>query len=207
MSNDKVWQEYIEKNFDKFISSLKSDDFISGKKEIINDKDIDFLEPKKTYDCLRKIITQDAIKKLQNRFRAHKHREKRGIKNLQLKSHSLNMLDKFKAQVGADTLEEAIDFLLSPDYREYEHDVDLAKQRLGEGNFDSTELMLDSFTKRLKNYDRERLSLMIALAFNEGWRAAKQTKKRTGNPRQEALNQSDLYNSVVKLIARSNNVD
>ena len=158
MSNDTVWQEYIENNFDKFI-------------------------------------------------RAHKHREKRGIKNLQLKSHSLNMLDKFKAQVGADTLEEAIDFLLSPDYREYEHDVDLAKQRLGEGNFDSTELMLDSFTKRLKNYDRERLSLMIALAFNEGWRAAKQTKKRTGNPRQEALNQSDLYNSVVKLIARSNNVD
>ena len=32
----------------------------------------------------RKIITQDAIKKLQNRFRAHKHRENRGIKNLQL---------------------------------------------------------------------------------------------------------------------------
>ena len=207
MSNDKIWQEYIEKNFDKFISSLKSEDFISGEKEIINDEDIDFFEPKKTYDCLRKIITQDAIKKLQNRFRAHKHRENRGIKNLQLKSHSLNMLDKFKAQVGADTLEEAIDFLLSPDYREYEHDVDLAKQRLGEGNFDSTELMLDSFTKRLKNYDRERLSLMIALAFNEGLRAAKQTKKRTGNPRQEALNQSDLYNSVVKLIAGSNNAD
>ena len=37
MSNDKIWQEYIEKNFDKFISSLKSDDFISGKKEIINE--------------------------------------------------------------------------------------------------------------------------------------------------------------------------
>ena len=207
MSNDTVWQEYIENNFDKFISSLKSDDFISGEKEIISDEDINFLEPKKTYDCLRKIITQDAIKKLQNRFRAHKHREKRGIKNLQLKSHSLNMLDKFKAQVGADTLEEAIDFLLSPDYREYEHDVDLVKQRLGEGNFDSTELMLDSFTKRLKNYDRERLSLIIELAFNEGWKTAKKTKKRTGNPRQEALNQSDLYNSVVKLIARSNNVD
>lgn len=207
MSNDKIWQEYIEKNFDKFISSLKSDDFISGEKEFINRKNIDISAPQNTYDSLRELITQDAIKKLQNRFRAHKHREKRGIKNLQLKSHSLNMLDKFKAQVGADTLEEAIDFLLSPDYRDYEHDVDLAKQRLGEENFDSTELMLDSFTKRLKNYDRERLSLIIELAFNEGWRAAKQTKKRTGNPRQKALNQSDLYNSVVKLIARSTNAD
>jgi len=140
VSNDKIWQEYIEKNFDKFISSLKNDDFISGKKEIINDKNIDLLEPKKTYDSLRELITQDAIKKLQNRFRAHKHREKRGIKNLQLKSHSLNMLDKFKEQVGADTLEEAIDFLLSPDYRDYERDVDKAKQRLGEESFDSKEI-------------------------------------------------------------------
>jgi len=99
-------------------------------------------------------------------------------------------------------LEEAIDFLLSPDYRDYEHDVDLAKQRLGEGNFGSTELMLDSFTKRLKNYDRERLSLIIELAFNEGWRAAKQTNKRTGNPRQEALSKSDIFNTVVNLTAR-----
>ena len=207
MSNDKIWQEYIEKNVDKFISSLKSDDFISGEKEIINDEDIDFSAPKKTYDCLRKIITQDAIKKLQNRFRAHKHRENRGIKNLQLKSHSLSMLDKFKAQVGADTLEEAIDFLLSPDYRDYKHDVDQAKQQLGDENFESTDLMVVNFTKRLQNYDRERLSSIIALAFNEGWRAAKQTKKRTGKPREEALSQSDLYTSVVKLIARNNDAD
>ena len=207
MSNDKIWQEYIEKNFDKFISSLKSDDFISGEKEFINRKNIDISAPQNTYDSLRELITQDAIKKLQNRFRAHKHRENRGIKNLQLKSHSLSMLDKFKAQVGADTLEEAIDFLLSPDYRDYKHDVDQAKQQLGDENFESTDLMVVNFTKRLQNYDRERLSSIIALAFNEGWRAAKQTKKRTGKPREEALSQSDLYTSVVKLIARNNDAD
>ena len=117
------------------------------------------------------------------------------------------MLDKFKAQVGADTLEEAIDFLLSPDYRDYKHDVDQAKQQLGDENFESTDLMVVNFTKRLQNYDRERLSSIIALAFNEGWRAAKQTKKRTGKPREEALSQSDLYTSVVKLIARNNDAD
>ena len=200
MSKDKIWQEYMERNFDKFFSSLKSDDFINGKREIINHQDFDFSAPKSTYDCLRKIITQDAIKKLQNRFRAHKHRENRGIKNLQLKSHSLKMLDKFKAEVGADTLEEAIDFLLSPDYRDYEHDVDQARQRLGDEKFDSTEVMLNSFTARLKSYDRERLSLILELAFNEGWKAAKRTKKRTGNPRKEALNKFELYNNVVDLI-------
>ncbi|GFD68576.1 hypothetical protein [Alteromonas sp. KUL106] len=200
MIKDKIWHEYMEKNFDKFISSLRNNDFISGEKEIINDSEVDFSEPKITYDCLRKIITQEAIKKLQNRFRAHKHRKNRGIKNLQLKSHSLKMLNKFKAQVGAETLEEAIDFLLSPDYRDYEHDVDQAKQRLGDEKFDSTELMFDSFIKRLKNYDRERLSLIIELAFNEGWRAAKKTKRRTGDPQKEALNKFDLYNRVINLI-------
>lgn len=207
MSKDKLWQEYIEKHFDKFALSLKDDDFISGEKEIISHKDIGFSSPKITYDFLRKLITQDAIKTLQNRFRAHKHRENRGIKNLQLKSHSINMLGKFKAQVGADSLEEALDFLLSPDYRDYKHDVEQAKQRLGGEHFDSTELMIDSFTKRLNNYDRERLSLIIELAFNEGWKAAKKSKKRTGNPRQEALNQSDLYNSVMRLTTRSDNAD
>lgn len=207
VSKDKIWREYIDKHFDKFVLSLKDDDFISGEKEIISHKDVEFSSPKITYDYLRKLITQDAIKKLQNRFRAHKHRENRGIKNLQLKSHYIDMLGKFKAQVGADTLEEALDFLLSPDYREYKHDVEQAKQRLGDENFDSTELMIDSFTKRLNNYDRERLSLIIELVFNEGWKAAKQSKKRTGAPRIDALNNCDLYNNVLRLTTRSDDAD
>jgi pyruvate-formate lyase len=200
VSKDQIWQDYMRKNFDKFISSLKNDDFLSREKETINPQDVDFSKPKSTYEYLRKIITQEAIKRLQNRFRAHKYRENRGIRNLQLKSHSLEMLDKFKAQVGADTLEEAIDFLLSPDYSDYGHDVDQAKQQLGNEKFNSTELMLNSFTKRLKKYDRERLSLIIELAFYEGWKAAKQTKKRTGNPQKEALEKFELYKNVVELI-------
>lgn len=200
MSKDKLWQEYIEKHFDKFVLSLKDDDFISGEKEIISHKDIEFSSPKITYDFLRKLITQDAIKKLQNRFRAHKHRENRGIKNLQLKSHSINMLSKFKAQVGADSLEEALDFLLSPDYRDYKHDVEQAKQRLGGEHFDSAELMINSFTKRLNNYDRERLSLIIELVFNQGWKAAKLSKKRTGTPCNDALKKLDLYNNVLRIV-------
>ena len=116
------------------------------------------------------------------------------------------MLEKFKISVGAETLEEALDFLLSPDYRDYEHDVNQAKAQLAEDSFSGTEVMTESFVKRLKNYDRERLSLIIEMAFNEGWRSSKQSKKRTGNPRKEALSQSDLYNSVLSLIKRDCNV-
>ena len=67
--------------------------------------------------------------------------------------------------------------------------------------------MTESFVKRLKHYDRERLSLIIEMAFNEGWRSAKQSKKRTGNPRKESLEQSDLYNDVVKLISKGSDGD
>lgn len=207
MSRDIVWQEYMEKNFEKFIHSLKVDDFITGEKEIIHLSEVDIFSPKNTYDYLRKIITQEAIKKLQNRFRAHKHRERRGIKNLQLKSHSLKMLDKFKVQVGAETLEEAIDFLLSPDYRDYESDVKSAKEFVARESFCTTDVMIEGFASRLKNYDRERLLLIIELAFNEGWKLAKQSRKRTGNPKKEALEASDMFRAVQILVDTGSNGD
>ncbi|AMJ76700.1 hypothetical protein [Alteromonas stellipolaris] len=207
MKEDKIWQDYLFKNLDKFLNGLTENDFIDGEKLNSSDIEIDKSIPKNTYISLRKYINQDAIKSLQNRFRAHKHRQKTGIKNIQLKENYLIMLEKFKNLVGAETLEETIDFLLSPDYRDYEHDVNQAKAQLAENSFSGTEVMTENFAKRLKNYDRERLSLIIEMAFNEGWRSAKQSKKRTGNPRKEALSQSDLYNDVVKLITKGNDGD
>ena len=97
-------------------------------------------------------------------------------------------------------MEEALDFLLSPDYRDYEYDVEQAKEKLANNDFNSTEVIIQSFAKRLKNYDRERLSLIVELAFNEGWESA---KKRTGSPRKEALNQSDLYNRLLPLLGEN----
>ncbi|TKB03397.1 hypothetical protein E5672_10175 [Alteromonas portus] len=96
-------------------------------------------------------------------------------------------------------MEEALDFLLSPNCRDYEYDVEQAKEKLANDNFNSTEVIIQSFAKRFKNYDRERLLLIVELAFNEGWESAKKSKKRTGSPRKEALNQSDLYNRLLPL--------
>lgn len=200
MVPDNTWHEYMHNNFDKFFSSLSNDDFISGEKKAIDEGEIDFSEPKKTYESLRKLINQNAIKRLQNRYRAHKHRKAKGIKNLQLKERSLIMLERFKGLVGADTLEEAIDFLLSPDYQEYKHDVEYAKERLSDDHFNDGDTLAESFAKRLKNYDRERLLLIIKQAFNEGWVTAKQTKKRTGSAQEDALSRFDIYNSVHKTI-------
>ena len=75
-------------------------------------------------------------------------------------------------------MEEALDFLLSPDYRDYEYDVEQAKEKLANDNFNSTEVIIRSLAKRLKNYDRERLSLIVELAFNEGWESAKKSNSR-----------------------------
>lgn len=203
MKEDKIWQDYLSKNLDKFLNGLTENDFIDGEKLNSSDIEIDKAIPKNTYISLRKYINQEAIKSLQNRFRAHKHRQKTGIKNIQLKETYLTMLEKFKISVGAETIEEALDFLLSPDYRDYEYDVEQAKEKLANDSFNSTEVMIESFAKRLKNYDRERLSLIVELAFNEGWDSAKKSKKRTGSPRKEALNQFDLYNRVLSLLGEN----
>jgi len=203
VKEEPIWNDWLSKNIEKFINGLTKNDFING--EILNysDIEIDRSTPKNTYTSLRNYINQDAIKSLQNRFRAHKHRQKTGIKNLQLKESYLSLLDKFKNLVGAETLEEALDFLLSPDYRDYEYDVEQAKEKLASDNFNSTEVMIESFAKRLKNYDRERLLLIVELAFNEGWESAKKSKRRTGSPRKEAFNQSDLYNRLLPLLGEN----
>lgn len=193
MKEDKIWQDYLSKHFEKFINGLTENDFIDGKKLNSSDIEIDKSIPKNTYISLRKYINQDAIKSLQNRFRAHKHRQKTGIKNLQLKESYISMLDQFKDLVGADSLEETLDFLLSPDYRDYSNEVTDAKLKIAERSFTDDNVMLVGLVSRLENYDRERVALMIEQSFISGWNAAKRSKKRTGNPRQEALNEFELY--------------
>jgi hypothetical protein len=158
--------------------------------------------PRHTYNDLRKFINQSAVSRLQNRFRAHKYREKTGLKNIQLKQSYLSMLDQFKDKVGAETLEEAIDFLLSPDYREYSHDVKTAKEAMGEGNYASDDLMLSGFVSRLTNYDRQRVALLIEHTFKSGWDAAKATRKKSVVARTEALEQLPTYKNVNMQITK-----
>lgn len=203
LKTDELWKDYINKNFDKYLTSLKDEEFVHGRREKISASEIASLDPKMAYDLLRKKITQVAITKLQNRFRAFKHREKRDVKNIQLKSHYLHLLSQFKDLVGAGTLEEALDFLLSPDYRDYKSDVSHSIDELANGSFETDDAMAEYFACRLKNYDRERLLLIIEQAFYEGWTCAKKSKKRSGNPRKERLHDFELYNSVLKQIAKN----
>lgn len=204
MKEDKIWQDYLSKHFEKFLNGLTEKDFNDGKKLNSSDIEIDKSIPKNTYISLRKYINQDAIKSLQNRFRAHKHRQKTGIKNIQLKESYLSMLDRFKVKVAAETLEEAIDFLLSSDYTEYRDDVKAAKEAVGEGAYTSDELMLSGFVSRLNNYDRQRVSLLIEHVFKSGWDAAKATRKRSVEARTEALEQLPAYKNVNMQITKPN---
>ena len=107
------------------------------------------------------------------------------------------MLDRFKDQVGATSYEEAIDFLLSPDYKEYHSEVKMAKDVVGDLDFKGDELFLSGFVSRLSKHDRQRIALIIEKTHLSAWRAAKKTKKRTGDPQRVALENFNLYKDTL----------
>ena len=192
-----MWYEYVTNNFNRFISTVEKTEW---KADTIPALDIDSVRgnpPKAAYNYLREFMHDSAIKRLQNRYRAHKHREKTGIKNIQLKEEYLKMLDRFKDQVGATSYEEAIDFLLSPDYKEYQSEVKMAKDVVGDLDFKGDEFFLSGFVSRLSKHDRQRVALVIEKTHLSAWRAAKKTKKRTGHPQQEALENFTLYKDIL----------
>ena len=198
MSDNTLWHNYITQNFHRYISTVENSEWKGDSPADIDIEKVRGQEPKLAYAYLRQFIHDTAIKRLQNRFRAHKHRETTGLKNIQLKEHYLRMLDRFKDQVGAVSYEEALDFLLSPDYREYQAEVNTAKNVIGGAEYDSDELFLNGFMSRLTKYDRQRVALAIEKTYFSAWRTAKQTKKRTGDPIGEAINSFTLYQVVKK---------
>ena len=198
MSDNTLWHDYITQNFHRYISTVENSEWKGDSPAEIDIEKVRGQAPKLAYAYLRQFMHNTAIKRLQNRFRAHKHRETTGLKNIQLKEHYLRMLDRFKDQVGAASYEEALDFLLSPDYREYQAEVNTAKNVIGGAEYDSDELFLNGFMSRLTKYDRQRVALAIEKTYFSAWRTAKQTKKRTGDPIGEAINSFTLYQVVKK---------
>lgn len=74
--------------------------------------------------------------------------------------------------------------------------MNAAKAVVGASEFNSDELFLIGFVSRLTKYDRQRVALVIEKTYFSAWRSAKQSKKRTGDPQGEALDQFSLYQSV-----------
>lgn len=198
MSNNTLWHDYITQNFHRYISTVENSEWKGDSPAEIDIDKVRGQEPKLAYAYLRQFMQDTAIKRLQNRFRAHKHRETTGLKNIQLKEHYLRMLDRFKDQVGAASYEEALDFLLSPDYREYQAEVNTAKNVIGGAVYDSDELFLNGFMSRLTKYDRQRVALTIERTYFSAWRAAKSSRKRAGDPIGEAISNFTLYQVVKK---------
>ena len=198
MSTDQVWYEYVTNNFNRFISTVEKAEW---KVDTIPALDIEIIRgetPKSAYNYLREFMYDSAIKRLQNRYRAHKHREKTGLRNIQIKEEYLVMLDKFKDMVGAESYEEAFDFLLSPDYLDYKNDVENAKILVGDSKYTSDELYISSFISRLTKYDRERIAFAIEKTHYSAWESAKNSRKRRGDPEREALKNFSLYQNIIE---------
>ena len=132
MKNSTDWNDYAKRTLLKFLNSLGADEINEVELCKVDVEKLAEGSQQDAYDTLRKCISDKSLRRYQNRYRQHKHREQNAISNLQLKESSLRRLKVFQEKISADSLDEAIDFLLSPEYADYKIEVDVIKKSDGQ---------------------------------------------------------------------------
>lgn len=196
MNDDIEWQKYAQLKVEAFLNELPDREFISTEKNSINIAELLKMPKEDAYEYLRNHITKSALLKLQNRYRQHKNREKHGVSNRQLKKSTLKRLYIFKEKINADSLDEAIEFLLSPEYEDYKVEVETQKHMMAMDEYIHDETYYKNLIRWLPKYQLGRLQLIVESAFKEGWKKAKASKKRTGDPINEALEDNEIIKEL-----------
>lgn len=197
MKNSTDWNDYAKRTLPKFLSSLGADEINEVEMCKVDVRKLTEGSQQDAYDALRKCISDKSLRRYQNRYRQHKHREQNAISNLQLKESSLRRLKAFQEKISADSLDEAIDFLLSPEYVDYKMEVDEIKNLMAKENFDHQSAYFKNLIRWLPKYQLGRLRLIVENVFLQGWRESKQNKKRTGNPEKAALEKNEIIREIA----------
>ena len=204
MKNQKDWKEYALKTLPRFISSLPKEEVNWDELERVSIKAICQMSQKEAYDALRKCITGSQVSKFQNNFRQHQYRKKNKTTTLPLKSSSLKRLQDFQQRVGADSIDEAIDFLLSPEYDDYRTDVEVAKYMMAKEEFGQKDSFYRTLFRWLPKYELGRIELIIESVFRDAWKKAKASRKKTGNPVKEALEENEINKELATWLNQKN---
>jgi hypothetical protein len=204
MKNEKDWKEYASKTLPRFISSLSKDEVNWDELESVSIEAICRMSQKEAYDALRKCLTGKQVTKYQNNFRQHQYRKKNDTTTLPLKASSLKRLQDFQNRVGADSIDEAIEFLLSPEYEDYRTDVEVAKYMMAKQSFDRKDTFFKALFRWLPQYELGRIELIIESVFRDGWKKAKASRKKTGNPIKEALEENEIKKELATWLTQKN---
>lgn len=198
MSKDTEWKNYATKTLTRFLASIPKEEINLAEYEKINTDEICQMSQSDAYKTLRSCISTKQVSKYQNNFHQHQYRKKNETTTLPLKAQSLKRLQAFQHQMAADSIDEAIEFLLSPEYEDYRADVEIAKYMMAKQGFEQKDSFYKTLFKWLPKYELGRIELIIESVFQDGWKKAKASRKRTGNPMNEALDENTIYQEIKK---------
>ncbi|BBO30071.1 hypothetical protein AltI4_44590 (plasmid) [Alteromonas sp. I4] len=203
-----LWSVYLSKHLKKFLSAVPESDYHPDAAPLTDDKIESWfnLQPKDLYKTLRIWIPQRYVKQFQNRYRAYKHREVRNIKVFDISAKSKAILERYRDEIEANSLDEAIERCFSVNYRTRENDPEstVAKSAIANTIMFGNDVYFDDLMQRLSNNDRQKLALIIERSFKAGWNAAKANRVRKGDPKQQALDEFDLMQKLTAFLPAEN---
>ena len=101
-----------------------------------------------------------------------------------------------KAELHASNYDEVFELLFSKHYNvSADSEVRAVKERLM--HYLPPKTCFGKFMLRLNPNDRNRVKLLMEIAFNEGWDSAKTCRKRKGDPRAEALVDCSIFTTAA----------
>ena len=104
MKNSTDWNDYAKRTLLKFLNSLGADEINEVELCKVDVEKLAEGSQQDAYDTLRKCISDKSLRRYQNRYRQHKHREQNAISNLQLKESSLRRLKVFQEKINKEPL-------------------------------------------------------------------------------------------------------
>jgi len=199
-----LWLQYLTKHLKKFLRSIPQSEFhVEG--TFPSDDEIDgwySMPPKELYSTLRTWIPQEYVKRFQNRYRAYKHRDVRAIEMFEISAKSKAILETYKDKIEAETLDEAIERCFAVNYQSWrDYETEYAKADIANKAEFSNAVYFTDLLERLTKNDRQKLALIIERSFKEGWSAAKGSRARKGDPRQDAYVQFDYAEILSQFIS------
>jgi tRNA nucleotidyltransferase/poly(A) polymerase len=181
VSKQELWKDFVSRRLLDFLKELSHEDLLQNAKGLIEQQEkIAVMRPIQAIKVLRQYMSERAAKKFSDRFRAEQYRKKNKKKTLQLNESTHQRLLKFKELLYADTMDEVLEYAMSPRYEE-DDDIKEAKRQMIDSNADveterslhivsdATIFAFKSLLRRLSRDDKDHLHDFIKLAYLDAW--------------------------------------
>lgn len=176
--SDKMWQEFVSSGLVE--KGLRPGDYIESSVTVCNYSSD---SPKEAFTSLKQILTPDAYKRLNGRWRKYKYSVRNKVTTLTVRQETMEKLKAVAKQsgLGSESYDLILEYLLDP-----AEDMGRAKSLVDDTGYKSglnanlTAYLLNA-KLRFRRATWENMLTVIRFAFESGWCSCKKThsKKRT----------------------------